>query len=743
MPSSKDYIKILTSWTEAAVKHLYSPVDKPNFLSYGTGYDNWGVQTHQKAFSAFAVVATDPWVKKTIGSQQEELLECALKMLRFNLESHKTGNYTCLDGKKWGRTWISMLGIERMMHGIDAISSKMSQEDFDSLKRVMLYEANYLVDEVEVKAGRTTNNCPESNIWSGTYLYRTAMMYPQADRREEYLEKGTCFLVNGISLAADSLNSEVINGRPVATWFVGDNFFDSFALNHHGYLNVGYMYICLSNIAMLYFAYRLKNLPIPKVLLRHVSELWQLTKLCTFPDGRLCRIGGDTRIRYCYCQDYALPSWLMMYDICGDVSCKTFEENWFKIVKQEVDFNGNASFLSARCSDLEKISPVYYTRLEADRAATFSMAAYWKRLLEIMPIKEQCTKEPFSTETWHDSYHGAILLRGTNRISSWCWKSAEPPQGLCLPSDRSDMAEWRNNCAGQVIGQGRQNNQTAIRYKEYLFKGGFSTVGTTELSSLGFFEGQTDEIMGTNNIAFTILPDDVTAIVMQKCVSSPRRIYFNEVKGFFYNMPNDIFNGSVRRYSSACGSFETIGGNNGREEIIDTKSLWLNVDGCLGFIGVYGAESFFICRPPKRQAGLKLGQYEKKVISTGLWIDEVCFPFIKGPFSADANSVVFDIGCVILTGTDSKTTSSYHETGKARQIPTGQYKDVKAMIVKSADGKDYLQIVNFGVETAFLKIPFKNCQMAVSMIGKPVADIKKDVIFVSVEPEDIELLQIL
>ena len=60
MPSSKDYIKILTSWTEAAVKHLYSPVDKPNFLSYGTGYDNWGVQTHQKAFSAFAVVATDP-----------------------------------------------------------------------------------------------------------------------------------------------------------------------------------------------------------------------------------------------------------------------------------------------------------------------------------------------------------------------------------------------------------------------------------------------------------------------------------------------------------------------------------------------------------------------------------------------------------------------------------------------------------------------------------------------------------
>ncbi len=89
--------------------------------------------------------------------------------------------------------------------------------------------------------------------------------------------------------------------------------------------------ICLSNIAMLHFTYKKAGLKPPDFIYRHIEKLWRLVKSCTFPDGRLCRIGGDTRIRYCYCQDYAIPVWLLIKDLFGDRDCEEFEKGlaWY------------------------------------------------------------------------------------------------------------------------------------------------------------------------------------------------------------------------------------------------------------------------------------------------------------------------------------------------------------------------------------------------------------------------------
>jgi|LSQX01.1.fsa_nt_gb hypothetical protein len=742
MLTSKDYLKILEKWVTPSKKYLYTPPDRKDLLCYGTGYDSWGVQTQQKTFSTFAVLATDPNIsEKNTGVTRDELLNYALKLLRFNLESHKTGSYHCLNGTKWGTTWISALGIERMMHGINAIWENLKAEDISNIQRVMIAESDNLL-ETEITAGKTINNRPESNIWNGSILYRTSLMFPNDKRCNQYIEKGTRFLVNGISIESDATSKEKVGDKNISDLYVGDNFFDTFALNHHGYLNIGYMYICLSNIAIIYFEYRLRNLPVPDVLMRHILELWELVKLCTFPDGRICRIGGDTRIRYSYCQDYALPVWLMMYDFYGDTDCLNFEKKWLDTVKKEVDYNKDGSFLSARCSDLEKLTPLYFTRLETDRAATLAMATYWRRQLKI-PFYDKPSKlaDSYTTKTWYNNYHGACLSRGKNRISSWCWVSAEPPQGLCLPTQRSDMAEWRYNCVGQLIGQGRINRQTRVFNKDYIFEGGFTTIGKTEVSSLGFFEGQSDEVMGYNHIVFTALPDDTTTIVIQKCVSSPRRIYLNELKGFFYNMPNDIFNGSTRSYKFRQGEIKKQGGDKGKEEIVSLNSSWLNVDDSLGFVGVYGADTYSICRPPKRQAGLLLSQYEKKSISTGLWIDEICFPYKKGPFSVDANSILFDICCIILAGVDSKTTSDYSKTRKASRVNLKE-EEVRAIIVESSNKKEYIQIVNFGAESILLEIPLKDCKKCLNVFDKNEIKVKENILTTNIGANEVQLFEI-
>jgi len=232
-----DYIKYLGKWIKASERFLYTPPERPDLECYGTGYDNWGVQTNQKAFAAFAVLAGCPdneLMKQ--GLSREYLLEHSLKLLRFSLESHVSGSFNCTDGKKWGNTWISALGIERMMHGVEAIEGHLNRDDRELLKNVLVSESEWLLKSHDIVASPIDKgaNRPESNLWNGALLHRTGMLYPDVPHAEEYKEKGIRFLVNSISVPSD-VNSDIsVDGKTVRDRFVGANFFESYALNHHG-----------------------------------------------------------------------------------------------------------------------------------------------------------------------------------------------------------------------------------------------------------------------------------------------------------------------------------------------------------------------------------------------------------------------------------------------------------------------------------------------------------------------------
>src|SRR5690606_9527096 len=119
----------------------------------------------------------------------------------------------------------------------------------------------------EIVAGlyaKEGNNKPESNLWNGAFLYRTADKYPDNPRAAAYKEKGTTFLLNAISVPEDAESTDMLDGQKVAESFIGANFFSSYGLNHHAYLNVGYQAVCLSNMAMLHFDYRSKGMTPPQ-----------------------------------------------------------------------------------------------------------------------------------------------------------------------------------------------------------------------------------------------------------------------------------------------------------------------------------------------------------------------------------------------------------------------------------------------------------------------------------------------
>ena len=693
------YLRLLEPWVKSQEKYLYTIPDRPDLMCYGTGYNNWGVQTNQKACATFAVLAADPNFDETqAGVPRERVLEYALRTLRFSLESHLEGSYRCTDDTKWGHTWVSALGIERMMHGVEAIEEHLTPKDYELLRKVLISESDWLLDHYEIVAGllhSERNNKPESNIWNGAIMLRTAAMYPDAPRVKEYVEKGIRFLINGISLPEDEFSQEIVDGKPVAERFVGPNFFSSYALNHHSYLNVGYMVTCLSNIAMLHFFYKKRGLTPPQALYRHVRELWELIKLCTFPDGRLLRIGGDTRVRYCYCQDYGIPTWLLIEDLFGDREACVFEAGWLKQVEKEQQVNRDGSFLSHRLAEMSKTSPLYYTRLESDRAVNLSTGAYWRR---IHSLPTQVPKPSIPVAFWSDDYHGACLQRGKRRIASFVWDAAQPPQGLCLPPTTSNLAEWRSNLSGEIVGLGTTNEQRPVSHHKQGFPGGFITWGRSCFHSLRHAaEGQPGEVVAEQQLVFVALPDDATAIVLQRAVNPDRRTYLASSKGLFLQIPNDIFNGNQRTYYTEQGKL-VLPGFGSPEELLDLKSQWLNVEDQLAVFGLYGAESLAIYRPGRRQIGLKHHHDIKKIDNsrTGgqLFADEICYPVQLGLRSLDPGELIHDLAAVIQAGTSHQKTAANWEAKKYVQLAT-THPLLRALQVEGADGKHYLLLVNF------------------------------------------------
>ena len=73
----------------------------------------------------------------------------------------------------------------------------------------------------------------------------------------------------------------------------------------------------------------------PESLYHHQRDLWQLVRRLIFSDGRLARIGGDTRVRFAYCQEYLLPALLFGGDHCGDAHAGFLVEQQLELIRRE------------------------------------------------------------------------------------------------------------------------------------------------------------------------------------------------------------------------------------------------------------------------------------------------------------------------------------------------------------------------------------------------------------------------
>jgi len=681
-------MQMLHRWARFAERD-WLQLDDTGIGCYGSGFNYWGVQTNQKYLAAMAALAVKG--ENVPDLDRQWALDRALGALRYSLRTHHTGDLDRTDGSRWGRTWISTLGTERMMHGVILLQPHLANDDRRRLREMMCDEADWQCYHHERGGkkgplgnvwGNSGANNPESNIWVGAHLWRTAQTYPDHPHASDWQELAHRYLINGVSVEGDATDQTIVAGKPVAERHVGPNFFPNYALDHHGYLNVGYMTICASNAAMLHFDMKLAGLQRPESLDHHQADLWAVLRRLLFSNGRLARIGGDTRLRYTYCQEYLLPSLLYAADRHADAHALGLVEGQLQLMHREMEYCGDGSFYSRRLGHINQFNPYYYTRVESDRACVLGMLAAY--LPHVKPQQQDAgTFEESVSGSWSEPEHGAVMHRGPERLASFAWRAFRLCQGMCLPPSRPHMAEWEHNLAGYVRFADEANDGKPSRHPgDYMvktFDGGFLTWGAIiEGTDIRLNEGWSGTDSAEHHLAVAALPDGHTMLAVQLCRIGPHRRYLAEVKGLHLNSSSGVL--KLQRPLSS-------------DELLDLGGRWACIDGCIGVVGLYGADALTLVRP----AGPVGGPHGS------LNVEEVCFPYRKETASVMPGEIVLDVGWAAISNVGDAQTKSVSENRASGAIETDD-ESLRAASVAGQDGNVYIMVMNVGAEDAGLPV---------------------------------------
>jgi hypothetical protein len=681
-------------WAETA----WTPARRPGTGWFGGGYSAWGVQTNQKYTAAMAVLATHP--NTPPGVDREWALDRALGSLRAGLDSHIISGGRCADGSVWGHSWITVLGLERMMHGLAALEPHLDDADRAALERVLTSEARWLSTEYRRGAvvgiasdlwDASGRNNAESNIWNGAFLWRMAERYPSNPEAGRWRDVALTFLANGVSRAADLETGD----DELARRHRGANFFPHYGFDHHSYLNVGYMVICVSNAAMAQLDATREGWPTPPLLHHGQDGLWSVTRQMIFGDGRIARIGGDSRTRYTYCQEYLAPALIYAAEQLGDPHALPLLDRMLTTLQADQDAGTGGSFFGVRLAPLAAQNPYYSTRLEADRANALSMVAAYLPALQA-PATPSETFEESVAGSWSEPDHGDVLHRSPRRFASFAWRAHGLAAGLVLPPGRGDLAEWDQNLGGLVrfvgdTGTKGQLSRELVDYRTREFPGGFATSGEiVEGRSLALDESWTGEYAATSRLAIVALPDDRTVVGFHRCTVGDWEPIVAELQGLHLGIPNDVFSGSRRTFAGATG--ERVLTSPGTDAI-ESLGQWLSIDGVLGVVGVFGAPELELVRHSRRLGGHL----------DSLRVEEVAFPARTGPFQAAAGSDLLDVGWLVLSGAGAGETAEV--AAGAAEHDEARDAGVRGMTVDGADGRRYRVAAHLGTRAVAYTLP--------------------------------------
>ncbi|HET6453292.1 MAG TPA: hypothetical protein VFI02_02710 [Armatimonadota bacterium] len=217
-------------------------------------------------------------------TERRELMDKAVRGLRYTVATHVTGTQKCTDGKQWGGSWQSGMWTSTLCFGAWLIWDDLDPELQAGVERVVASEADRLL-AVKLPTGRWGDTKAEENGWDLTCLSLAANMFPDHPHAAAWNEKAIEYMMNTLSVPRDLKDESIVDGKPVKEWVHGANLHPDFTLENHDKFHPSYVACSSYFLALAAMHYAYAHRPIPQAATHHLMDTWGMFQTIMLPCG--------------------------------------------------------------------------------------------------------------------------------------------------------------------------------------------------------------------------------------------------------------------------------------------------------------------------------------------------------------------------------------------------------------------------------------------------------------------------
>jgi hypothetical protein len=560
------------------------------FFGDGGNHEN-GIRSNSNVLYAAAVLVAHS-DELGIDRQTTQLLRSRTKsLINYLTRSHRTGTGECANGHQWGLEWQSSWWSAKIALGSYHIWSSLDDDERERVSAVVLAEASRQLDRV-APTGLFLDTKAEENAWDCEILACAIALFTDHPDRERWYDKLTEFSANVFSSPHDRRCSQVLDGQPIASRVYTCNVHGDYSLENHGAFHFCYVASPILSKAWCYLALRLGGVKEPEALYHNVRPVWRLAQNL-FLVNRFAYIGGQDWARYTYGEYFIVPSLLFLAQLQPGGPELHMLRAKLRILFQETSENADGSFFGRRFTYGRFEGQ--YAKYETDCFCSLALSWSLSQLLDLTGISNKCRSE-YAPTTAHVSPEGQFwFARGVGYFVSFSWATLaeEVPNINFVNLEDDSLAEWH---AGNLVGTVKTLGQCQPVWVRSIKAVGSNLVaqGTGLYRSKGgkpLFE-----------LFLSVEFDTARKVLKVKARYVARsRLWLAQITGLMWRIPNDTFNGSVRRLFGEFGSRELRPLKTGRTRRFDSlfrralrrlgidgssderlPSAWVNVDGRIG-----------------------------------------------------------------------------------------------------------------------------------------------------------------
>jgi hypothetical protein len=509
--------------------------------------------------------------------ERDDLLAKASAAIRYATATHFTGNQKCTDGRKWGGLdrpgvksgvvqWQSSYWAGSLALGAWLMWDKLDPQLQRDVERVVAAQDDLLA----------TGNPPvnlwgdtkaEENGWSVPLLSLGELMFPSNPHANLWHQTALKYMMNTLCTAADTNDTDLVDGRTVKDWVLGANLQPDYTLENHNIFHPSYV-ACSSYFltqAALFYTYAGK--PIPQAATHHLMDVWRMYRTIILPWSETAYPQG---------MDWELHG-LPYIDLYAALA--THAQDPFAARMEQ----GSLQYLRAwqmMCHGSLTLpgSPAGFNR----HAINIELTSYGFLAHKIFgPSVKPLTARAANAQeqgVWDYPYVEFIEHRTLQKIALFSWKNRI--MGVLIPIDDHEgnpefTVPIQNGLIGSFQVPGTDNKITVVEHSWEKMPDGFETGGTVLINGGRLKQTLHITSVGSQTMVYE---DRVTALT---------NVTVKAERGLPIGVENDSLTGGTRLVSDEDGQVEFDWQK--PQPPVSLPGSWANVDGRLGMVAVSGA----------------------------------------------------------------------------------------------------------------------------------------------------------